>query len=366
MATTKRRRSKGEGGISEYRKGHYRAFLDLGKDPKTGKRVRKTFTGKTKQEVIEKLNKAKYEKQEGLLTITEKTPLRLFAEHWLELKKTTVKETSHLSYENTLRVHILPNIGDCPINEITPLQLNLLFNKLKLSATSKKTIRSILSNVFKIAVKEGLLTSNPVTLMESFNPRQKEIRPITHEEIKKLLEYAKYRPPFYHIIKLALETGMRRGEIFGLHWSDIDFKEQTISVRRILTVAGTHQFITTPKTARSSRIISVSPTLLSELSEIRKEGCDIVFSNHNNDYMKLYNVQQHFKGIVDDAGLRHDIRFHDLRHTNATMLIAAGVNMKTVSTRLGHSSITITLDRYAHAVKEEDRKAAEIMNNNLV
>lgn len=366
MATVKRRRSKGEGGITEYRKGHYRAFLDLGKDPKTGKRVRKTFTGKTKQEVIEKLNKAKYEKQEGLLTLTEKTPLRLFIRHWLELKKCAVKETTYSSYTWLLNTHIIPVIGDHPINDIKTLHLNQLFTKMGSGAPTKKVVKAVLHNVFKIAVKEGLLASNPVEGMETLRAKQREIRPLTSEEIKKLLETAKYYPPFYHALKLALETGMRRGEIFGLHWDDIDFKESTITVRRIVTHAGGKQVISTPKTEKSRRTISVSPPLLSELLSLRKKDCDIVFSNQEDTYISVFSVSSRFRTLLKHSGLRRDIRFHDLRHTNATMLIAAGVNMKTVSTRLGHSSITITLDRYAHAVKEEDRKAAEIMNNNLV
>lgn len=351
-----RRRQKGEGSITEYRKGHFRAFIDLGKDPKTNKRIRKTFTGSSKAEVITKLNKAKYEKQEGILKINNKTPLRLYVKHWLSVKKPLVRETTYENYKRTLRIHVLPFLGDKSISEINLIELNALFGSMELSNTSKNGVRGVLSNVLKLAVREQLIASNPVPLMDNIKTTQKEIKALTEDEVHQLLTSAKGFSPFYYwLIRLAIETGLRKGELLGLRWSDIDFEKDTITVRRTINEFG-HSG--EPKTQKSKRTLSVAKETLEGLRAIQRS--DVVFGNLNGTYKAPYLINWKFSQIVKRAGLRH-IRFHDLRHTNATLLIAKGINMKTVSERLGHSSITITMDRYAHGVLEEDKKAAKVI-----
>lgn len=356
-----RRRAKGEGSITEYRKGHFRAFLDLGKDPATGKRIRKTFTGSSKAEVIAKLNKAKYEKQEGILTITKKTPLALYCKHWLSVKKPNVRGGTYAIYKRIVEEHIRPQLGHLPIDEVTIIDLNSFFSKLKIAQSSKVRLKSVLYNIFKLAVKEQLLASNVIELLDPIKNPMKEIKAISVEELQKLLAIAKTYNPLYYIIKLTVETGMRRGEVLALHWSDIDFDKKTISIKRALQNYEGYQVVGEPKTAKSKRTISVSSETLQELLTLRKEDCDVVFSNPMGTYLLAPTVYRTFKRIVKKAGLRSDIRFHDLRHTNATLLISKGINMKTVSERLGHSSITITLDRYTHGVLEEDQKAAKVI-----
>lgn len=361
----KRRRAKGEGSITEYRKGHYRAYLDIGKDPDTGKRIRKTFTGTSKAEIIEKLNKAKYEKQEGLLTITKKTPMSKYCYHWLDVRHPNVKESTYVAYKLLVDVHISPALGSKAVSEISIIDLNSFFGNLTCAPASKVRLKNVLHNIFKLAVREELIASNPIELLDPIKNPQKEIKALTVEEVQTLLTTAKAFSPFYYIIKLTVETGLRRGEVLALHWSDIDFKNSTITVRRNIVIEGLNQVIGEPKTQKSKRTLSVSPKTLQELLDIKKDDCDIVFSNAGGSYMNVQRAYRKFKKIVATAGLRSDIRFHDLRHTNATLLIAKGINMKTVSERLGHSSITVTMDRYTHGVKEEDQKAAKVIDSLL-
>lgn len=354
-----RRRQKGEGSITEYRKGHFRAFLDLGRDPKTNKRIRKTFTGSSKAEVVAKLNKAKYEKQEGILKVNNQTPLRLYVNHWLSVRKPSIRESTLERYESHLKKHILPYLGDKRISDINLIDLNETFSHIELGNNSKNVIKMVLSNVFKLAVKEQLIASNPVSLMDTIKFSQKEIKALTVEEVHKLLSTAKDFSPFYYwLIRLAIETGLRKGELLALKWSDIDLKEDTISVRRTVDING---HIGEPKTQKSKRTLSVSADTLRGLKTIKRPDCDVVFSNITGTFKPTYTVNYEFSKIVKQSGLRH-IRFHDLRHTNATFLIAKGINMKTVSERLGHSSITITMDRYTHGVLEEDQKAAKVID----
>lgn len=354
-----RRRQKGEGSIVEYRKGHFRGFLDLGRDPKTNKRIRKTFTGSSKAEVVAKLNKAKYEKQEGILKITNRTPLRLYMKHWLSVRSPSIRESTQATYERLMSLHILPVLGDKSIADITLIDLNEAFSFIELNNSTKNTIKVILSNVFKLAVKEQLIRTNPVSLMDTIKFSQKEIKALTVDEVHKLLATAKDFSPFYYwLIRVAIETGLRKGELLALHWSDIDFAKDTISVKRTVDAVG---HVGEPKTAKSKRTLSVSKETLEGLQVLRRPDCDIVFSNASGDYKRASPLQYAFTTILKKAGLRH-IRFHDLRHTNATLLIAKGINMKTVSERLGHSSITITMDRYTHGILEEDKKAAKVID----
>lgn len=354
-----RRRQKGEGSITEYRKGHFRAFLDLGRDPKTNKRIRKTFTGSSKAEVVAKLNKAKYEKQEGILKINNKTPLHLYIQHWLSVKKPSLRYQTILKYELLCNKHIIPTLGNKSISDVNLLDLNEAFSKMDLSNSSKNVVKMVLSNIFKLAVKEQLIASNPVSLMDTIKFNQKEIQALTVDEIHKLLATAKdYSPFYYWLIRLALETGLRKGELLALNWSDIDFEKDTITVRKSVDIRGV---VGDTKTQKSKRTISVSADTLEGLKVIKRPDCDVVFSNVTGGYKPTYAINYPFACIVKKAGLRH-IRFHDLRHTNATFLIAKGINMKTVSERLGHSSITITMDRYTHGVLEEDQKAAKVID----
>lgn len=361
----KRRRAKGEGSITEYRKGHYRAYLDIGKDPDTGKRIRKTFTGTSKAEVTAKLNKAKYEKQEGLLTITKKTPMSQYCSHWLSVRRPNIKESTYYVYKGLVDTHISPTLGSKAVSDIDVIALNSFFGSLACAPASKVRLKNVLHNIFKLAVREELIASNPIELLDPIKNPQKEIKALTVAEVKTMLNTAKAFGPFYYLIKLTVETGMRRGEVLALHWSDIDFEACTISIRRNIVMECLNQVIGEPKTEKSKRTLSVSKETLQELLDLKKEYCDIVFSNAGGSYMDVQRVYRTFKKIVAVAGLRSDIRFHDLRHTNATLLIAKGINMKTVSERLGHSSITITMDRYTHGVKEEDQKAAKVFDKLL-
>lgn len=365
MPNTKRRQ-KGEGSITEYRKGHFRGFIDLGKDPSTGKRIRKTFTGSSKKEVISKLNQYNYEKQTGALTINSSSLFKYFVSHWLDIKTHTVKASTLEEYEGLSKRYFIPILGSKPINEITTTTINsFLIHPL---ITSKKkgtqaTIKKTLSSIFLLAVKEGIITSNPCTFSEPVRARKPDIHPLDKTQIQQLLQAAIQdgNKRMYYIIKLAIETGARRGEILAITFDDIDKDQSTISFNK--SINNTRQ-VTTTKTQASNRVVYVSPETLRELETLRIQETPIVFHNAlGSNYVSPMWVHREFKRLLGIAGLPTSIRFHDLRHTNATILISKGIDMKTVSTRLGHSSITTTMDRYAHAVKEEDKKAARAISN---
>lgn len=363
-----KRRAKGEGSITEYKKGHYRGFLDLGKDPQTGKRVRKTFTGTSKKEVISKLNQYKYEKQTGILTINSSTPFKHFLTHWLDIKANTVKEGTLEVYKILEKLYFTPILGDIPIKNITTSTINqFLIHPLVTSKhkSSQARMRKVLSSIFLLAIKEGIIPNNPCAFSETIKVRKPDIHPLNQNQVKKLLQTALENncTTMYYIIKLAIETGARRGELLAITFDDIDRNQSTITFNKSINAM---RKLSTTKTQSSNRAVYVSPSTIKELYTLRHPDTNIVFHNSlGTNYVRPNWVYDMFKELLKKAKLPTTFRFHDLRHTNATILISKGIDMKTVSTRLGHSTITTTMDRYAHAVKEEDKKAAQVISKTI-
>lgn len=357
------RRQKGEGSIIEYKKGHYRGFLDLGRDPQTQKRIRKTFTGTDKREVIKLMQQYQYEKEKGILSINSMTPFNIYCNHFLEIKEGKVKSTTYKSYVHYINKHFIPFFHQTPLKDIKTKDINtFLIQHKNYSGATTNIYRTVLSMIFQTAIAEELIFTNPVSLSENIKTRQKEIVPLTIDEAQLLLNSVKDMKvhtgiPWYPIILLCLECGFRRGEVLGLHWSDIDTANNTITIHRSIA---SDTSIQTPKTQKAQRTIAVDAKTIKILLTYKKHDI-VVFPNAIGSYFAPTAVSVAFKHLSESLGLH--IRFHDLRHTNATWLIAKGVNPKTVSARLGHSDVSITLNRYTHAVQEEDKKAASLINN---
>jgi integrase len=161
----------------------------------------------------------------------------------------------------------------------------------------------------------------------------------------------------YHIVLIALATGARRGELLALKWDNINFVNNTITIKENLVEVKGGVQIHSPKTKASRRTIAVHPSVLAQLEELRSES-DWVFHTGNGKQLSPSNVSHSYQRLLGEANLPN-IRFHDLRHTHATLLIANGHNIKTVSARIGHTDIKITLNLYAHALPEQDREAAD-------
>lgn len=366
MPNNRKRRTKGEGSIVEYRKGHFRAFLDLGKHPVTHKRVRKTFSGTSRAEVLKKLQNALADKNKGVLTHTSNTPFNVFALHFLELKKNTIKESTFTYYKTHIEKDFIPILKDTPIaridvNKINQL-LNYMLNVKKNSPTSIKTKKTTLHAIFKQAIYENLITKNPVefSIKLSKSRAKKEIIPFTKQEISSLLAASKDNNSLYTlypIIRLVIETGMRRGEVLGLHWDDIDYTKNTITIKRSVSSFG----VTSTKTTSSYRTLIVSKDTLEMLKKYKKHDTK-VFVNAIYSYLSPNLLSKKFKILCNRLGIVNQ-HFHNLRHTNATWLINQGVDIATVSRRLGHSNISTTLNTYTHFIPESDEKASTIIGS---
>lgn len=381
--TINRTRRKGDGGVQEYAPGKFRAFLDIGYED--GKRKRKTFTGTSVKEVIKKLNEYKAEQQKGQLIADSKTTFKEYAERWMSLREDNIKATTKRGYKYMTEYHIYPEIGSVKIQKLDTARLNDYFRKKQkegLSACSVVKHRALIHSIFELAIAEKAVLSNPVKYCMDINVRHPEAQALTVEQVKTLMTtardvYVTHRDhgnkmfQIFHIVLVALATGFRRGEIMALTWDCIDEEASTITVKQNLVEVKGGSFLDTPKTEKSQRTIAVEQSVIEYLKELKDgkawpkdKNTYFLFHTKSGNHMTLSNVHRAFKLLVKQAGLDpKTTRFHDLRHTHATLLINQGLDYKAVSERLGHSNVSVTLNRYTHRVTETDRKAATIMNN---
>ena len=372
----KKRRAKGEGSIQQLAKDKWKTQITIGYDSE-GNRRTKSFTAKTQKEVVAMKNKFLKEKQEGTLVFSNTTTVAELTKRWLSIKEDQIKGTTYHNYESAFKNHILPAIGELKIQKITVAHLNDYFKakrKQGIATSSIQHHKVMLSGIFEFAREEGLVARN---LVDSCNPVRGDhtARSVFNkQQMKVLLDYVRTRRVrqnrdhilhyLYYILLLFLGTGMRRGEILGLQWNDIDFDKNSIKICRNVVRIDKDIVIDTPKTKSSYRVVAVDHRILEELKELPQDG-PWVFHGDDKNHLIPDSVGRALKRAVRELGLP-EVTLHGLRHTHATHLIASGLDIKSVSARLGHATIKTTLDLYAHALPEKDREAADTMGSWLL
>ncbi|MCH9032289.1 MAG: site-specific integrase [candidate division Zixibacteria bacterium] len=335
---------------------------------RVGGRQKWEKAGTLKRSAERILTKRLEELNTGLFVDEPKIRFSEFARKWLtDYVKVSVKESTYVSYEAIVRLHLNPHFGEFWLNQITPVQIqNLVSRKISRDGLSPKSVVNILAplkEMFKHAVLWGYLRRNPASLINNPRIEQKEMDFLTPSEICLLMENV--LPKYHTLFLTAIMTGMRRGEILGLQWDDIDWRSSQICVRRSLYKG---KFIS-PKSKRALRRITMSPMLREGLEQHRllapRSEMDLVFCQDNGKPIQPDNmVKREFLPALQRAGLRR-IRFHDLRHTFASLLIAQGENVKIVQNQLGHSSATTTLDRYGHLMPNAEQEAASRLDQTV-
>lgn len=300
----------------------------------------------------------------------ERTSLMVFLELWLErVVRPTKREATYRSYRTTIINH-LKVLGHIPLGQLTSLHIqNVLVIREGHHARSRALALIVLRRALDWAVEQKFLRTNPAKTIRSAQTDRTEMRVMTAEECRQFLHEAK-SDRLYSLFLIALSTGMRQGEIFALEWRDIDFSGRAIGVRRSLD---NHTGKIGPlKTKASQRSIAIDQSAVSVLrahyDEIRSQGYKgpLVWPNTAGGHLSPQNVRNRsFLPIQRRAGIDPPIRFHDLRHTAATLMLAANVHPKIVSERLGHSRIAITLDTYSHVLPGLQQVAATVMTRVL-
>ena len=370
----KKRHPKGVGSVFQRSDGRWIAQITL----EDGKQ--KQFYAKSEKEANVKLRKAQDELERGSLITEKDQTLRQYLEHWLEqVKRPSLKVGSYIRYRGLLDQHILPALGHLQLQKLKPEHLERLYAKLQkekgLSPKSIRLVHGILHQALEIAVKRRRIAHNACKDVTLPRVERQELHALSAEQALKLLETAKGHR-LEALLTVALTTGMRRGELLALQWKDLDWKEGSLQIRRTVNRYTGYGFkISEPKTAKSRRKIVLPAFVLNVLKEHRTrqlearlqagsawEERDLVFANINGNFLNPSHLGGDLHALLKQARLPL-IRFHDLRHTAASLLLLMGVNPKVVQELLGHSHINMTLGTYSHVLPGMHKEAMEKMDH---
>jgi integrase len=366
------RRGHGEGSIYQRKDGRWAASLTL------ENRKRKTFYGKTRKEVQEKLKVALHEQQQGTLATGSQQTLKAHLERWLEqVCKLTMRPNTYKSYRSAIRCHLIPAFGHIKLCKLTIGDLQAFYAKKgeKLKPGSLAIINAALSGGLENAVRQGFVARNVAKLVD-LPPRERyESEILTVEQARKLLEAAR-DSRLDVVLLMALTTGMRRGELLALRWGDVNLERGVLQVRRTLSRVPGMGYVEGETKSRAGRRRVLLPDVVIEALNLHKvkqeQACikmgdrwqehGLIFSNIYGGFFNPEYVWVLFKKLLKKVGLP-DVRFHDLRHGAATVLLAAKVDLKVVSELLGHSSVAITADIYQHVLPEMQQEVVKKMDD---
>lgn len=359
-------------------------MVDIGKDH-TGKRKQKFKGGfKTKKEAEKACAELITQIENEQYIEPSKIRLKDFILEFMEEhEKQTIRPTTYRTQINIIRKHIIPNLGHYELQKLTPMIIQKFYNqkaKEGYSGSYIKLMHAILCKTLRTAHEWEVVNKNVTTLVRSPRIERKEVQTWTIDEAKRFLSVVQNRR-LYIAYVLAIFTGMRKGEILGLQWKDIDLETKRISVRRTLIKDdnGKLTFDDT-KTFGSKRLISLSDFVVSSLKKRKAQlnemklrlgkgfqDFDLVVCNNVGTPLDLGDLNRDLNYVIEKYDFPK-IKFHALRHTHATLLLLLGENPKVVAERLGHSSISITMDTYSHVTPTMQQQAADKLDQaiNLV
>jgi len=339
--------------------------------------VREVY-GKTQGEVRRKLVEIRQRaEQGGLATRTaDKESVAAFLGRWLAAIGGTLRPQTHADYADIVRLHLAPALGRHRLTALRPEHVQA-FQAAGLAEgqapSSVRKYHAVLHKALKDAMRWGQVTRNVCDAVDLPAAVRKELHPPSVADLTRLLDAAEAAgDPLRAFWNVAIYSACRRGELLGLTWADLDLDAKTLTVRRTLVsvTAGVPRF-GEPKTAKSRRTVTLPGSAVDALRAHRQRQFadrlalgpdyapyDLVFSTRLGTALMGRNVHRSFKAALSRAGLPPTVRLHDLRHAAATMLLQAGIHPKVVSERLGHSTITLTLDTYSHVVSGLDADAA--------
>ena len=377
-----KRRANGEGSLRKRKDGRWEGRYTAGRDPETGKVIYKNVLGKTQAEAKAKLKQA-IEQAKGLdMTKAGRYTVGQWMEVWFEhYAKVKVRPSSHQTYRGYIDNHIKPNIGKIPLEKLTSLELQKFYKKLlekgrvdrlesryQAKGLSPKTVRNIhqiIASAMKLAKEQKIIANDPTEGCALPRLEHREMQTMPAEQLASFLREAKDSGVF-ELYYLELATGLRRGELLGLKWEDIDLERGDRPVRRqIARIDG--EVVEAPlKTKNAYRTLPLAEGTIGVLEAQRKKMGESpwVFPGPTGGPISPDSVLHMLHRVLKRAGLPR-VGFHDLRHTFATLALQNGVDIKTVSGMLGHFSAGFTLDTYAHVTTASQRQAAKTMGSIL-
>jgi integrase len=366
------KKANGEGSVYQRKSdGRWSASISL----PNGKR--KHFLGRDRDEVVRKQRAALKGQDDGLPVVVERQTVSQFMQSWLTATKPKLRERTWVRYEQYVRLHIVPSLGKLTLTKLTPQHVQRLYAERLDAGASPTTVHhlhAVLHRALKQAVRWNLVARNVADLVDPPRIAHHEISTLDPADAQRLIAAAS-EDRLEALYVLALTTGMREGELLGLRWRDVDLDNDAVEVRGSLQRVPSGFVLAEPKTARSRRRVGLTPTAVAALRRHRvrqseerlslgggwKNDLDLVFVDEAGapiDASKF--LRNSFAPLLKRAGLPV-MRFHDLRHTAATLLLGRGVHPKIVSEMLGHAQIGITLDLYSHVTPTMQREATAAM-----
>jgi integrase len=344
---------------------------------------RRSVFGRKYKDVQKKLAKAMGDAARGIVVDDKNLTVGEYLDRFLEdVQRGSVRESTYSRDKYLVTNHVKPTLGRVKLKNLVAMHLQRLYReKLDsgLSASTVQKVHHVLHKAFAQALRWDLIARNPADAVKAPTPRTEEMRPLSADETQRLLEAAR-GDRLEALYVLAVTTGMRRGELLGLKWSDVDLENSRLSIRRALTRTdnGKRVALAELKTKGSGRTVRLPQRALEalrrhlerQLGEIEGAGDlyddqGLVFTTEAGTPINPSNLRQRsLAPLLKRAGLPH-IRFHDLRHTCATLLLGKGVHPKFVQELLGHATIAITLDTYSHVMPGMGDQTAAAMEDAL-
>lgn len=380
-----------KGHLRERGKGNWWAVLDIGRDPETGRRRQKwhKLAATGKRQAQQELSKLLADLAGGTYVEPGKLTLGEYLERWLQdyAKVNTSAQTAQ-RYEVIVRHHLIPALRTIRLDQLRPAHIQHYYAEAlqsgrkdgRGSALSARTVthhHRVLHEALEHAVQWQMIAKNPADSVKPPRPVDREMKTLTAPEVDALLqavEGTRLQVP----VLLAVATGMRRGELLALRWQDVDLDNARISVRRSMERTKTNGIsFKTPKSAKGNRVVTLPSVVVQALRRhlaeqtrlkaqlgIEHSESDLVSARPDGQPLSPDNLSREFTATLRKHGLP-EVRLHDLRHTHATLLLQGGINPKVISERLGHSTVRITLDVYAHALPSMQEEAARRFDNIL-
>lgn len=366
------RRGRGEGTVSQRKDGRWEARVS------DGRGGRKMYYGKTRADVARRLSAALKAHDDGLPAPSDKLTFAAFVEKWVAAIAPTVRDRTAYGYGVLLRKHAVPVIGRVPMTQLQPADLVRVYQQRRKAGAAPRSVlhlHRVLFRALRFAERWGDVARNVAALVDAPKVSRTEMRALSADEARQLLRTGE-ADRLGALLVLALSTGMRSGELLGLTWRNMDLDRGAVGVVAALQPTAEGLALVEPKTSRSRRVIDIEPRVVmalrrhraAQLMERRVAGeawhapiADLVFTTATGAPVDGRDLlRSWFRPLLVRAGLP-PIRFHDLRHSYASIALAQGVHPKVVQEAMGHATIAVTLDLYSHVVPSLQREAARTM-----
>lgn len=374
------RNANNAGNIRKRKDGTWEGRYSAGRNPVTGAYIRRSVYGKTQAEVRKKLTAIAGNIDTGTYTAPSKMTVEAWCRIWLKEYCGGIKPSTLASYEMNCRLHLFPTLGKVRLQGLTPPMVQALYNSLQEQGLSTKTIHNFhctIHECLSTAQEAGYIASNPCERVKVPRIEKTPIRPLERAQIAPFMKAAQ-NDPFFDVFRFALFTGCRRAEILGFTWDCIDWTHKKITIKGQFQHSfekGNYANVSMQPTKTDKwRTFAVADEVMTMLQAIRKQQnvdrlrlgnlysnpMNLVFCDPFGKYISSDTLYKHFKKIAASIGCP-DMRFHDLRHTYATLRLENGDNIKQVSAALGHATTAFTMDVYSHVTATMEQESMDKM-----